>query len=329
MKRNKLFMFLFFFASFIFSFTTILIAGTPNLSAYFNSNGELINGWYWLRDISLQHYSQWIFENIPSGDYDLVLDITALATDLSNGRNGFPADILLIYETPGGKALVRQKVTLSHISLPNDSVGYTCNSQVTIPRLTIQDSTVLFVRVERILPEDNHIAFNAGSMVIMRSAESAESNSKTIISQGYIADKFNSNGSMIKGWYWLRDSALNHYAEWYFENIPAGESDLTLDITSLATDAVNGGKGYDSQFLLIYGFPGAERMGGVLKTLEVTLPNISPPNDPVGYTCNGLVTIPRNFITGATTFFFRIERINPDDNHLAFNQNSILLFTEE
>ena len=70
-------------------------------------------------------------------------------------------------------------------------------------------------------------------------------------------------------------------------------------------------------------------MGGVFQTVDVTLPNVSPSNDPVGYTCHGLVTIPRSFIAGATTFFFRVERISPNDNHVAFNQESITLFTEE
>ena len=70
-------------------------------------------------------------------------------------------------------------------------------------------------------------------------------------------------------------------------------------------------------------------MGGVFQTAEITLPNVSPPNDPVGYTCHGLITIPRDFIAGATTFFFRVERISPNDNHVAFNRDSITLFTEE
>ena len=70
-------------------------------------------------------------------------------------------------------------------------------------------------------------------------------------------------------------------------------------------------------------------MGGVFKTAEITIPNVSPPNDPVGYTCHGLVNIPRDFIAGASTFFFRVERISPSDNHVAFNQESITLFTEE
>jgi hypothetical protein len=70
-------------------------------------------------------------------------------------------------------------------------------------------------------------------------------------------------------------------------------------------------------------------MGGVFQTVEITLSNISLPSDPVGYTCRGLVIVPRSFISGASTFLFKVERISPNDNHIAFNQESITLFTEE
>lgn len=579
-KIKKNFLLFLLISLFIWITYSSILSSAPNLAAHFSSNGDLINRWYWLRDTSLQHYAQWIFERIPVGDYDLMLDITALATDRPSGGRGFPARFLLIYETLGGKLLVSQEVNLPNTSSSSDTLGYTCHGQVTIPRAVIQEATVLFVRIERISPEDNHIAFQAESIAIMRGSDAVsqtswtetnipsgnwlpetedqqdlillspqiyqgslgelktdgtrdkedwygievqagqiinlqltqpmggsfnlylrkpnsttnvgqattqgnirslhyvadingiwmlrivrssgegnyqlsidiqnqndaqsfqdaannyndafylypgeykgflksadnvdwykiylqegqiiqlrlempsdvsfglslsrpgstssvasgqkQENTRTLqyeanvsgewgikisrstgegdyklfievvgesfgqseqyqihTSQGYRASKFYSNGSLIQGWYWLRDSSLNNYAEWTFNNIPAGNSDLVLNITALATDRINGGRGFDAHFLLIYGFPGAGNMGGVLQTKEITLPNISPANDPAGYTCNGLITIPRDFIAGATTFFFRIERINTDDNHIAFNQDSIVLFTEE
>ena len=464
MKIKKIFILLIFFSIFTFISLTVFSANSSNLPKDFNTNGDLINGWYWLRDNSLQNYAQWTFENIPSGNNDLTLDITALATDRQNGGRGFPAEFLLIYEVPGGNVFVTQKVTLPNISLPNDSVGYTCNGQVTIPRLVIQGASVLFVRAERISFDTNHVAFNEKSIEIIETAEvetyppsqetqfyqgsqlpdtnnwnegiiiqpgtyngslggqisgdqrdsedwysinlqsgqiinlklsmlsnasfhlfltrpgstsgvaSVQSQDKIKTLQyvanisgiwhikitrfsgegeyqlsinisgypsgqidqsqsgsleGFTANKFRSNGNLIQGWYWLRDSSLQQYAEWTFENIPSGNTDLTLDMTALATNRSNGGKGFPARFKLIYGFPGSGTMGGVLQTADVTLPNVSPSNDPVGYTCHGLVTIPRSFIAGATTFFFRVERISPNDNHVAFNQESITLFTEE
>jgi len=144
------------------------------------------------------------------------------------------------------------------------------------------------------------------------------------------ASDFQSNGDLIEGWNWLRDSALKHYAEWTFEEITPGSEDLVLDITALATDRPNGGSGFEAKFKLIYGFPGSGSMGGVFKTKVVTLPNVSPPGDPLGYHCQGQVTVDREFISGASTIVFRVERESVQDNHVAFKKESIvLLITEE
>jgi len=578
MKINKLVLPII-ILSILMTITLFVFAASSNLPKDFNTNGDLINGWYWLRDNPLQHYAQWTFENIPSGNNNLTLDITALATDRQNGGRGFPAEFLLIYEVPGGNVFVAQKVTLPNVSSPSDSVGYTCQGQLTIPRLVLQGASVLFVRVERVSFNTNHVAFKKGSIKILETTgeeifppyqenqfyqgyqlpdtnnqneafiikpgnyqgslggqmaegqidkedwysvnlqqgqiinlqlaqpsggnftiylrkpgsnssvgsatsqdnirtlqyvatisgiwfirinrSSGEGNyqlsmdiqnqndagsnhdagdsfedsipldsgvftgflnmidkvdwynihlfqgqtinlqlfmppeanfklylyrpgstssravsptsqgnmttlqyetdvsgiwgirvarskgegdyqlsinisgypsgqidqSQSFSAQGFTADKFRSNGNLIQGWYWLRDSALQHYAEWTFENIPSGNTDLILDITALATNQTDGGRGFPARFKLIYGFPGSGSMGGVLQTVDVTLPNVS--TDSVGYTCHDLVTISRSFIAGATTFFFRAERISPNHNHVAFNQESITLFTEE
>jgi hypothetical protein len=159
MKINKLFLPVIILSILMTAALVVFSAHNSNLPKNFNSNGDLIKGWYWLRDNSLQNYAQWTFENIPPGNNDLTLDITALATDRPNGRRGLHAEFLLIYEVPGGNVFVTQKVTLPNVSQPNDSVGYTCNGQVTIPRLVLQEASVLFVRTERILPDTNHLAF--------------------------------------------------------------------------------------------------------------------------------------------------------------------------
>jgi len=580
MKIKKVSVFLIFFSIFVFMSIIVFAASSSNLPKDFNTNGNSIKGWYWLRDDSLQGYAQWTFENIPPGNTDLTLDITALATNRPNGRRGLPAEFLLIYEIPGGNVFVTQKVTLPNISSPSDSVGYTCNGQVIIPRLVLQEASVLFLRAERISPDANHVAFNKKSIEIIETEETetyipsqenqfyqgyqlpdtndqgdafliqsgvytgslggqttggqtdkedwyslnlqegqiinlqlvqpsdgnftiylrkpestsgvgsatrqdnirtlqyvatvsgtwfirirrssgegsyqlsvdiqnqndagshqdagntseeaieihtgrftgflnisdrddwykiylqegqtinlrltspsdakfspflyrpnsnhsegivhTQNNIKTLqydvemtgfwfirirrsygegdyqlsinisgspsgqieqsqsaTAEGFTADNFNSNGRLIQGWYWLRDSACKDYMEWTFENIPPGNTDLILDITALATNQSGGGGGFPARFKLIYGFPGSGNMGGVFQAVDVTLPNVSPSSDPVGYTCHGLVTIPRSFIAGASTFFFRVERISPSDNHVAFNSESITLFTEE
>ena len=575
MKIRKVLTFLIVFSILAMMSLSAFAVSSSNLANKFQSNGDLIQSWYWLRDNNIQDYAQWTFENIPSGNNDLILEITALATNRSGGGRGFPADFLLIYEVPGGNVFITQKVSLPNVSSANDPVGYTCSGQVIIPRSDLQGASVLFLRTERISPHTNHLAFNKDSIkIIETTAEenyppyqgnqlpdtnnqneafliqpgiyhgslgaqisggqrdnedwysinlqagqiinlqliqpstgsfniylrppeltsnvgtaTIQDNTKTLqyianitgiwyikiirssgegeyqlsiniqnqndagsnrdagdtpeeaiallypgIFTGFLqradnvdwysinlqerqtinlqlsmlsdasfglsltrpgstsgvgsvqiqdkiktlqyvanvsgiwqikitrssgegeyqlsvnlsdypsdqtgqsqsgsspiftANKFYSNGNLIQGWYWLRDSALKQYAEWTFENVPPGTENLLLNITALATNQADGGRGFPAKFKLIYGFPGSGSMGGVFQTMEVTLPNTSPRSDPVGYTCHALVSISRSFIAGATTFFFRVERISPNDNHVAFNQESITLFTEE
>jgi len=575
MKIRKVLTFLIVFSILAMMSLSAFAVSSSNLANKFQSNGDLIQSWYWLRDNNIQDYAQWTFENIPSGNNDLILEITALATNRSGGGRGFPADFLLIYEVPGGNVFITQKVSLPNVSSANDPVGYTCSGQVIIPRSDLQGASVLFLRTERISPHTNHLAFNKDSIkIIETTAEenyppyqgnqlpdtnnqneafliqpgiyngslggqisggqrdnedwysinlqagqiinlqliqpstgsfniylrppeltsnvgtaTIQDNTKTLqyianitgiwyikiirssgegeyqlsiniqnqndagsnrdagdtpeeaiallypgIFTGFLqradnvdwysinlqerqtinlklsmlsdasfglsltrpgstsgvgsvqiqdkiktlqyvanvsgiwqikitrssgegeyqlsvnlsdypsdqtgqsqsgsspiftANKFYSNGNLIQGWYWLRDSALKQYAEWTFENVPPGTENLLLNITALATNQADGGRGFPAKFKLIYGFPGSGSMGGVFQTMEVTLPNTSPRSDPVGYTCQGLIMIPRSFIAGASTFFFRVERISSNDNHVAFNKQSITLSTGE
>jgi hypothetical protein len=139
------------------------------------------------------------------------------------------------------------------------------------------------------------------------------------------AISFQSNGDLIQGWYWLRDPELRHKAWWTFEGLPK-DTDLVLEITCLATSRVNGPRGVSAQFRLACGYPGAGMMGGVFVMQEVTLPNVSPPEDPVGYTCRGTVVIPANtpgLAVGKLTIF--VERISAGGPHVAFNKDSMVL----
>ncbi|MEN3010380.1 MAG: hypothetical protein ABDI20_05295 [Candidatus Bipolaricaulaceae bacterium] len=144
--------------------------------------------------------------------------------------------------------------------------------------------------------------------------------------QGIKPIAFQCNGDLIQGWYWLRDEALQHKAWWTFENLPVTGEGLTLEIACLATSWAGGPRGVSASFRLGYGFPGAGMMGGVFVVQEVTLPNVSPPEDPVGYLCRGTVTIPPDtpgLAVGKLTVF--AERIAKDGPHVAFNENSLVI----
>lgn len=143
---------------------------------------------------------------------------------------------------------------------------------------------------------------------------------------GLQAVSFASNGDLIQGWYWLRDLTLSHRAWWTFEGIPEVTDDVVLEITCLATDRMGGGPGSPAIFRIAYGFPGAGMMGGVFEVQEVTLPNVSPAEDRLGYTCQGTVTIPHTTpgLSGGTLTVF-VERIVPQGPHVAFQKGSIVL----
>jgi len=143
------------------------------------------------------------------------------------------------------------------------------------------------------------------------------------------ASDFQSNGDLIEGWYWLRDSALQNYVEWTFDNIPLGPEEITLQINALATDRPSGGRGFNAKFLLYYSLRGE---GDIPETLilpqTVTLENILSSDDPLGYSCQGQVTIPASTLPAASRISLRIRRDSAQDNHIAFKEDSIVLLTD-
>jgi len=139
-------------------------------AASFQSNGDLIQGWYWLRDPGLQHKAWWTFEGLPT-ETDLVLEITCLATSRANGPRGVSAQFRLGYGFPGagmmGGVFVVQEVMLPNVSPSEDPVGYICRGTLVIPAdtpgLAVGKLTIF---AERISPSGPHVAFNKDSMIL-------------------------------------------------------------------------------------------------------------------------------------------------------------------
>ena len=147
-------------------------------------------------------------------------------------------------------------------------------------------------------------------------------------SSSNLPKSFNSNGDLIKGWYWLRDSALHNYAEWTFDNIPLGSGEITVQINALATDQPSGGGGFDAKFLLYYSLRGEGDIPGmIILPQTVTLKNVSSSDDPLGYNCQGQVTIPASIGPEGSRISLRIRRNSAQDNHVAFKKDSLVLLT--
>ncbi len=144
------------------------------------------------------------------------------------------------------------------------------------------------------------------------------------------ASSFVSGGDPVAGWFWLRDAAHVAAATWTFAPLPAS-GDLTFVVEVLATDDVDGARDLDARFYFAWGPAAPDPSGDWYGRLPVTLPNVSPADDPVGYTCRGTVTVPRSTIGAATALTVRIGRddvrgeLPPIDLHVAVNADSVKL----
>jgi hypothetical protein len=150
--------------------------------------------------------------------------------------------------------------------------------------------------------------------------------------QGQIkATDFSSNGDLIQGWYWLRDTEHKKTAQWIFRNVPQ-KKDITLNWSVLATSEMDGGPGVNAHFYLYFGIPNStEGDGLILGGKEITLQNT---HDPSGYLCQGKTTLFwSEFLRAPTTqdLLFMISRedrnglLLPIDIHIAFNQDSLVM----
>ena len=257
----------------------------------FGSNGDFIQGWYWLRDPGLRQYAEWTFTNIPPGTGDLIVEITALATNRASGGRGFPARFRLVYGVPADDFSYTMEVTLPNVSPPNDPVGYTCKGRITIPRAVLHGAHALFLRAERISPTDNHVAFNKDSVVILASG-TGWGNAATEL-QAMAADNFRSNGDLIQGIYWCRRQG--QFLEWTWNSRPSlGQIDAAaVNFELLVTNKANGGSGWGATVRVIL----LDLKGSVIATDEVELVNPFRPQFPgdsrgIGYKTYGVYVLP-------------------------------------
>jgi hypothetical protein len=139
----------------------------------FESNGDLINGWYWLRDQALDHFASWRLADVTVPASGLPLSIEALATNRVSGPPGIAARFVLRYGTSpsvlegrGGQTMA---VNLTNVSPPGDPVGYTNRGTVTLPARNLGGgghAATVYLRVERAAASGPHVAFRAASMSI-------------------------------------------------------------------------------------------------------------------------------------------------------------------
>jgi hypothetical protein len=145
---------------------------------------------------------------------------------------------------------------------------------------------------------------------------------------------FWSNGDFINGWYWVRDAAYQHAATWVVKGVPASLSSVVVELQVLATNGVNGGRGYDGRFYLSWGALDGDTVDFGTPKL-ITLPNTAGADDPVGYQCSGWTSIALPTFGAERTLVLQIRRSDPSGGrpavtrHIAVMDGSVaVLFGE-
>jgi hypothetical protein len=310
----------------------------------FTSSGDLISGWYWLRDAEYLQTAVWTFDSLPANG-DVTLHCEALATDAANGSRDVDAHFYLSYgraatSTEGPLFFGQIDVTLPNVSPDSDPLGYACRGDVTIPRTGLHGAQNLAIMISRsassadLAPIDGHVAFAAGSVVVSPAGTSTGTGTGTGTGTQVSTAAFWSNGDFISGWYWLRDAAYQDAATWVVKDVPAGLTSVVVELQVLATNGVDGGRGYDGRFSMSWGALEGDTVNfGTPK--PVTLPNTAGADDPVGYQCSGWTTIALPTFGAERTLVIQIRRNDTSGGrpamtrHIAVMANSVsVLFGE-
>ncbi|MCX6089933.1 MAG: PLAT/LH2 domain-containing protein [Candidatus Atribacteria bacterium] len=220
--------------------------GEETTQTSFLSQGDLINGWYWLRDPSFEQKAEWIITNIPEGNGDIVLQIEALATDNVDGQPGVDADFFLSYGNPptangDGLFLGRVKVKLPNIHDPNDSTGYICRGEITIPRTGLNGGKLWLMAKRKddlgeFQPFSNHIAFHRESIQLVVDQEETQTEDETNQDLTPDSDERSQalpieSGTVTGHLGSIRSDGSRDNKDWYHLSVNSGQI-ITLTLTS-------------------------------------------------------------------------------------------------
>jgi len=123
---------------------------------------------------------------------------------------------------------------------------------------------------------------------------------------------YTSNGSSIAGWNWLRSSG--NYAEWTFSQL-SGKS-VVLCFSTLSTNTVNGGAGFDSQLTVMVN---GRRAGIVMLKNDCPCVRYSSNSRGICYQSHGCLRV--KLAPGESLQTVRVEY--PGRNHSATKKESL------
>lgn len=280
----------------------------------FKSNGDSISGWYWLRDADYAAYGEWTCQGLPA-DQDVIVNLQTLVTQRTSGGSGYSTPVKVTYTHPTDNnsqtiQIYLQNPLPEHSPADSHGVGYSTTGYLVIPRSYLGAGGTLRIRLERFSPNVYPVAVNANTVNFQRP---------------HLADEFTPpKGSLISGWYWLRDSAHSAYGQWTFRELTANAPFLLI-LDALVTNGTNGGSGYSMPIAITLINPTNKSQ----KTLSyVQAQNLLFTQDPAnskgyGYQTYGSIALEPGYIDATGNLIVRVARSAAEKYHLAMNQNSV------
>ena len=280
----------------------------------FTSNGSLISGWYWLRDADYAAYGEWDCQGLAT-DQDATINLQTLVTNKASGGSGYSSPVKVTYTNPTADQSQTVQIYLQN-PLPEPSPadshgeGYPTTGYLVVPRAYLGAGGALRIRLERFSPNPYHVAVNANTLNFQRPR---------------LADEFTPpKGSLISGWYWLRDSAPSTYGQWTFSELNANAPSLLI-LDTLVTNGVNGGSGYSMPLAITLINPTTEsqKTFNYVQAQNPLFTQASANSQGYGYQTYGSLMLDPGYIDANGSLIVRIARPAASEYHAAVNQNSV------
>jgi hypothetical protein len=154
-----------------------LRAMPPRQSDSAEVQGDLNNGWYWLRDTENKDHGGWWFSGLASNATHSILTLDALVTQGADGGSGYSMPVQVVFTNPSTEEQLAidymQAQNLLFGANPDDSSGHgyqTYGSILFDSRLIGKDGS-LIVRISRPSGAEHHLAVNDNSPGVVQFGE--------------------------------------------------------------------------------------------------------------------------------------------------------------
>lgn len=300
----------------------------------FSSTGTERDGLSWLEDEAA--VAHWQLTDLPTEPADLAVDVRAVIpadaiADDGTGTVGFTYG-------QDDRVLATQDLILPAVPLGDDAGLAMLSGSTIIATSDLSGQfTEMWVELATSPSGPSSLGVAPGSLTVGAAPAALDSNPvasppipAATPSTTRLDGELTTNGDLISGWYWVRDAALTHYAHWDFPAVPNLAGGVTAQLHVLATDGYGGGPGVDARYYFSYGFLGNDGAPLAQETELLVIPNVSPSDDPVGYTAQDTWTLDAEHVPlGAVGMWFEATRHDPGrlgeptTEHVAFNAASI------